>query len=94
MTDLQSEFSRKVAEKEKRKLDALKNKKRNVWYGFSMFGLVGWSVMVPTVLGVLLGLWLDKHYPSNHSWTLTFLIIGVIAGSLNAWYWVKKESGK
>ena len=26
------------------------------------------------------------------SWTLTLLIIGVVLGSLNAWYWVKRES--
>jgi ATP synthase protein I len=59
-----------------------------------MFGLVGWSVAIPTLLGIALGLWLDARWPGRVSRTLTFLIIGVILGCLNAWYWVKQESGR
>ena len=57
-----------------------------------MFGLVGWSVAIPTLLGVALGLWLDARFPGRPSWTLTFLIIGAALGCLNAWYWIKQES--
>ena len=56
-----------------------------------MFGMVGWSVAVPTLLGAALGIWLDKNYPESFSWTLTFLIIGLITGCIIAWYWVDKE---
>jgi ATP synthase protein I len=44
------------------------------------------------VVGVALGLWLDSRFPSRVSWTLTLLLTGVLLGSLNAWYWVKRES--
>lgn len=91
-TEDQSEFSRQVGVKEKRKLKAKRHARRSVWFGFSMFGLVGWSVVVPTLLGTLLGIWLDKRYPGTHSWTLTLLITGLALGSMNAWYWVNKES--
>jgi ATP synthase protein I len=57
-----------------------------------MFGLVGWSVAVPTVAGLALGIWLDARFPGRASWTLTFLVVGVALGCLNAWYWVKQES--
>jgi ATP synthase protein I len=57
-----------------------------------MFGLVGWSVAIPTVIGIGLGVWIDTKWPSRYSWTLMFLIIGVLVGCLNAWYWVKRES--
>ena len=56
-----------------------------------MFGLIGWSVAIPTLLGVLLGAFIDKHNPGTHSWTLSFLIIGLFIGCLNAWHWVAKE---
>jgi ATP synthase protein I len=59
-----------------------------------MFGLVGWSVAIPTLLGIALGVWLDREFPAEHSWTLTFLFIGVLLGCLNAWYWVRQESGR
>jgi ATP synthase protein I len=57
-----------------------------------MFGLVGWSVAIPTLLGVALGWWLDDVWPQDFSWTLTFLIVGLGVGCLNAWFWVRQES--
>ena len=75
-----------------RKLKARADGRRAVWFGLGMFGLVGWSVAVPSVLGLALGLWLDARYPSRVSWTLTLLFVGVAAGCLNAWYWVRQES--
>ena len=35
--------------------------------------------------------WIDGHFPSRYSWTLMLLIIGVLAGCLNAWHWVAAE---
>ena len=56
-----------------------------------MMGLVGWSVVVPTLLGAALGNWLDGHYAAGHSWTLALLMAGLVIGCLNAWHWVTKE---
>jgi len=56
-----------------------------------MMGLIGWSVVVPTLLGAALGQWLDKHHPGRHAWTLALLAAGLILGCLNAWHWVAKE---
>ena len=85
-------FSKQVELKERRKLKAQREKKRSVWFGLGMFGLVGWSVAVPTLLGITLGLWLDKNYPESFSWTMTFLIIGLIVGCLIAWHWISNEN--
>ena len=57
-----------------------------------MFGLVGWSVALPTVLFIALGAWIDSRFPSRHSWTLMLLFVGVVIGCLNAWFWIKRES--
>lgn len=54
-------------------------------------GIVGWSVVVPTLLGAALGLWLDRHYPGGRSWTLALLAAGLVLGCFNAWIWVAKE---
>jgi len=56
-----------------------------------MFGIIGWTVAVPTLLGAALGIWLDKKHPESFSWTLTFLILGLFAGCLIAWHWITKE---
>ncbi|MCB1278861.1 AtpZ/AtpI family protein, partial [Prosthecobacter sp.] len=67
---------------------------QSIWFGFGMFGLIGWSVVVPTLLGAALGIWLDDHHPGTHSWTLSLLVIGLFVGCLNAWHWVAKENQK
>lgn len=85
------DFSRKVGEKEERKIRSLRENKRSVWFGLGMMGMIGWSIAVPALLGVLAGLWLDKHYPQTFSWTLMLLVVGVFIGSIIAWYWVEKE---
>ena len=81
-----------VGKKAIRKLRARRGKERDAWFWLGMFGLVGWSVAIPSVAGIALGLWLDERYPGQPSWTITFLIIGVAVGCLNAWYWIKQES--
>jgi ATP synthase protein I len=53
--------------------------------------MVGWSVMLPTLLGIALGLWIDLRFPSPYSWSLMLLFVGIVAGCLNAWYWIQKE---
>jgi len=86
------QFEQSVGRKAERKLRAREEKERPVWFGLGMFGLVGWAVAVPTLLGIALGLWIDERWPGTISWTLNLLIIGVLIGCLNAWYWVSKES--
>ncbi|HSO60778.1 MAG TPA: AtpZ/AtpI family protein [Desulfobacterales bacterium] len=84
-------FSREVGAKAARKLRARRNAKQGVWFGLGMMGLIGWSVVVPTLLGAAFGMWLDNHHPGSHSWTLMLLLIGLVIGCLNAWHWVGKE---
>jgi ATP synthase protein I len=60
--------------------------------GFSMMGLVGWSVAVPCLIGTALGIWIDAHHVSHYSWTLMLLVLGLLLGCYNAWYWVSRES--
>ncbi len=83
-----------VGHRAERKQRARENRRPTTWFGLGMFGLVGWSVAIPTLIGIMVGLWLDARWPGLPSWTLTFLIIGVALGCLNAWYWIKQESNR
>ena len=84
-------FLDKIGEKANRKHRARQSRKR-VWFGFGLFGMVGWAVVIPSLLGIAIGVWIDRHFPGQYSWTLMFLAIGVGLGCLNAWYWITKES--
>jgi ATP synthase protein I len=88
----QAQFRRQLAAKIARKLDAQHQPARVVWFGLGMMGVIGWSVTVPMLLGAALGLWLDKHHPSGHSWTLSLGFAGLALGCWNAWHWVLREN--
>lgn len=62
--------------------------------GIGTFGMIGWSIAVPTVGGALLGLWLDRVSPQDFSWTLALILGGVAIGVMIAWAWVNKEGSE
>ncbi len=84
-------LGQEVGRKARNKLKAQRKTTQNVWFGLGMMGLVGWSVVVPTLLGAALGIWLDGRHTGSHSWTLMLLVAGLGIGCLNAWHWVAKE---
>jgi ATP synthase protein I len=79
-----------------KKDSAKKNKSRKegseIVFGLGLFGIVGWSIAIPTILGIALGVFLDNRFPVNFSWTITLLFAGVVLGSFNAWHWIKEKS--
>jgi len=83
-------FGIEVGAKAARKIKAQKNL-QGVWFGLGMTGLIGWSVVVPTLLGTAFGIWLDNRHSGTHSWTLMMLAAGLLIGCLNAWHWVSME---
>ena len=87
-------FGRTVGEKEQRRARARRNRDRSTWFWLGMMGLVGWSVAVPTLIGVAIGAWLDRVSQTRQSWTLMGLAVGVLIGVISAWFWVKRESRK
>jgi ATP synthase protein I len=90
----QEEYSRNIQAKAAQKMKAKRENKATVWFGLGMMGVIGWSIVIPTLLGIALGRWLDKKYPGSYSWTLMMLAMGLFIGCLNAWYWIKKEEEK
>ncbi|RBI70893.1 ATPase F0F1 [Roseovarius sp. TE539] len=80
-----------IARKARAMEEARKRRRKSAWYGLAMFGMVGWAVAVPVIGGIALGLWIDRRWPGETSWTLVLLLAGAALGSLNAWYWVQRE---
>jgi ATP synthase protein I len=91
MTDGRDNETKTIARKVQQMEEARRRHRESAWYGLGMFGLVGWSVAVPVVAGVALGVWIDRKWPGEVSWTLILLLAGAVFGALNAWYWVQWE---
>ena len=90
--DRRAELLERMEERARQKARAREEGDRTLWFGLGTFGLVGWSVMLPTVLGIAVGAWLDARHQGDISWILTGLITGIILGCVNAWYWIQRKS--
>jgi ATP synthase protein I len=80
-----------VQRQEERKLRARRQKDRTLRQGLAVWGVVGWSVAVPTLAGALVGLWLDREVAGPFPWALTLLLAGLALGCAQAWRWVARE---
>ncbi len=85
-------FEGEVRRQARRREKSRDEKGRGIWFGLGMMGVVGWSVTIPTLLGIAAGIWIDARSAGRVSWTLTGMAVGLAVGLLNAWFWVKRES--
>jgi ATP synthase protein I len=85
------ELPKTIRRKARRRKRKRAERRAGVWFAVGTFGIVGWSIAVPTLAGLALGVWLDRHYPGDLSWTLALLLAGIGFGCFNAWYWVTEH---
>ena len=91
LTKPKTTLGEEVGTKASRKIKARRHASQNVWFGLGMMGLVGWTVVIPTLIGAALGGWIDKAHPGKHDWTLALLVAGLVIGCASAWHWIVQE---
>lgn len=57
----------------------------------AILGVIGWSVVVPTLTGVAVGIWIDGRWPGRFSWTITLMSLGLLLGCANAWIRIRSH---
>ena len=55
----------------------------------AQIGVLGWIVVVPILIGVFSGRWLDEVFHSGLRWTAPLLMIGAGIGLWSAWKWMQ-----
>jgi len=81
---------RDVAKTQQRMLRARQTRTSN-WTAIAILGVVGWSVVLPTLAGVALGVWLDQRWPVRFSWAITLLVTGLAGGCAVAWLRIRED---
>ena len=78
-----------------KKADKLENKENKVVvYRAALLSVYGWQLAIPVLLGIMLGILLDKIFPIPHfSWILNLILLGFVIGFYNATQWMKKNLG-
>ena len=59
--------------------------RRSIGEDLALIGVIGWTVVIPTLIGIYLGRWLDRWFGSGVFWTLALLVVGVTLGCALAW---------
>jgi ATP synthase protein I len=91
MTKKTDKPAEEIARQAKRMQSRRENPGPSPLRGIGTFGMIGWSIAVPTVGGALLGSWLDRVAPQRFSWTLALILAGVVLGGFIAAAWVNRE---
>ncbi len=68
--------------------------KEDIFRGIGVLWDLAWITVVPILLGLLLGQYLDRRYPMGFSWTLSCLVCGAMLGFYNLYDFLMKESRK
>ncbi|MBO7483801.1 MAG: AtpZ/AtpI family protein [Alphaproteobacteria bacterium] len=67
---------------------------KQVLYRAALLSVYGWQMAIPVLLGIVLGILLDKVFPITHfSWILNLILLGFVIGFYNATQWMKKNLG-
>jgi ATP synthase protein I len=58
---------------------------RSMGQNLAMIGALGWTIVLPTLLGIFMGRWLDRYFEMGIFWTLGLLVAGLALGCTLAW---------
>lgn len=65
---------------------------RHAWaISYLRFGIIGFIVIIPALIGAILGLFLDAAAPASFSWTVLLIVLGTACGFYISWAWIIKE---
>ncbi|GAB4365878.1 MAG: hypothetical protein Kow00114_23410 [Kiloniellaceae bacterium] len=87
----QKKMEKAVQLREERRERWKEEGERPLWQNLSMIGALGWLIVTPTLVGVLIGRWLDERFGTGITFSGAFIFLGVALGSYLAWQRVNKE---
>jgi ATP synthase protein I len=78
-------LARAVRERRARRELGRQGPERSLGENLSLMGALGGLVVVPTLIGLFVGRWIDRRYGTGVFWTASLLFVGVVLGSALAW---------
>ena len=61
----------------------------SVAHRLAQIGVLGWIIIVPMLIGIFAGRWLDQRFGTGLFWTAPLLLLGTALGGWSAWKWMK-----
>ncbi len=54
-------------------------------------GVLGWIIVMPILIGLFAGRWLDHKLGTGLFWSGPLLLLGVVIGGFSAWKWMHRQ---
>lgn len=54
-------------------------------------GTLGWQIVVPALIGLAVGRWVDHRLATGIFWTAPLLLAGLGLGCWSAWKWLGRQ---
>jgi ATP synthase protein I len=51
-------------------------------------GILGWTIVVPTLIGVFVGRWIDRALGTGILFSAALIMAGAVIGLWSAWRWM------
>ena len=58
---------------------------------FGQIGVLGWIIVTPMLLGVVLGRLADRHWDTGIFFTAPAIVVGASLGLYSAWKWMHRQ---
>lgn len=83
--DKHEQLSEAVKTRQERRARWQREGERSIGQNLAMIGALGWTIVLPTLLGIFAGRWLDRTFNMGIFWTLGLLALGLALGCTLAW---------
>ena len=57
----------------------------------AQIGVLGWTIVLPALVGLFVGRWIDHRLGTGIFWTGPLLLLGLAAGCWAAWRWMHRQ---
>ena len=86
--DRVEEAARRASERDAR---ARRDPEPSLGSRLAQIGILGWTIVVPTLVGLALGRWLDRLVGTRVFFSAPLLMIGAGLGLWSAWKWMHHQ---
>lgn len=94
--DLERSTADRIAQAAKqavqRKRRGLEEPEPSLGSRLGQMGILGWTIVLPTLLGLVLGHWLDRRLGTGVFFSAPLLMIGAGFGLWSAWKWMHRQT--
>jgi ATP synthase protein I len=85
-------LARAAREAVQRKRHAEREPEPSLGSRLAQIGILGWTIVLPTLLGLVIGHWLDRHFATRVFFSAPLLMVGAAIGLWSAWKWMHRQT--